>query len=205
VYNAYNGVRPAHSRTLKGCTTVRPHPERLVERLPVIRGDRGVVLRSSTPDDVDALARWFGDRVFVRWWGGVPIARKHVQRDFIGSYRSGAESIHAFIIECDGTAIGFAQAWKDDADRDGGIDIVLVPEMHGQGIGPAAIRALACYLVQTLGWARVTADPSPANRRSIRAFEKAGFVVERRAPDPTDAGLLMVFCDPPFDPSADTV
>ena len=65
-------------------------------------------------------------------------------------------------------------------DRRAGIDLFIGEVDHvGRGIGPLVISAFARDVVFGLHGVDVcVASPDPRNRRSLRAFEKAGF--ERR-------------------------
>jgi aminoglycoside 6'-N-acetyltransferase len=155
----------------------------------VIRGSR-TELRPATESDLDLLAGWFADPAFVAWWGGAPLARSVVAEKYVGRR---APAVESYIVEEDGHPIGYIQAWTDDGGRSGGIDLVLVPERQGYGLGPDAGRALAEELVSR-GWQPVTVDPALPNLRAIRAWEKAGFVADGEWPGhPDGPALRMVF------------
>ena len=64
-------------------------------------------------------------------------------------------------------------------------------DMLGRGHGSAFIRAFADRLLAS-GTPRVVTDPDPANKRAIRAYEKAGFCRERIVDTPDGPALLMV-------------
>lgn len=49
-----------------------------------------------------------------------------------------------------------------------------MPELLGQGHGPAILRQFAAELFSE-GAPRLVVDSDPANLRAIRAYEKAGF------------------------------
>ena len=155
----------------------------------MIAGER-TALRPVTPDDLPLLAGWFADTEFVRWWGGVPKSRDEVAREHLGR-REGDEVVRSFIVLHDDVPIGYIQAWNDEP-LIGGIDIVLLPAVHGRGYGPDAVRALARYLRDELRWKRITIDPSVRNIRAIRAFEKAWFVAEAETLDPRAGPLLLM-------------
>jgi RimJ/RimL family protein N-acetyltransferase len=56
------------------------------------------------------------------------------------------------------------------------------------------VRALALHVRDQLGWTEITADPAVGNARAIRAFEKAGLVRTRDAPDhPDGPSVIMTF------------
>lgn len=122
-------------------------------------------------DDLDLLATWFAEPDFVEHWGGVPMSREEVAVKYVGRRRPQVES---FLVHAHGVPVGYAQYWHDGADE-GGIDMVLVSEVRGRGLGPDAARALIAYLCGTLGWRRVTVDPVATNLHAVRAWEKAGF------------------------------
>ena len=100
----------------------------------------------------------------------------------------------------DGRTVGsiqFGQELEPDY-RHGTIDLFLDGDHQGRGLGPDAIRTVARYLFDVLGHHRITIDPSAANDRAIRAYERVGFrPIGRmrdyeRGPDGTwHDGLLM--------------
>jgi GrpB-like predicted nucleotidyltransferase (UPF0157 family) len=140
----------------------------------VVRGEN-VTIRPVTAADLDLLASWFADLDFVRWWGGVPKIRSEVADAYFGD----DPALQPFVVEDGGKPIGYVQAWSDEPP-DGGIDIALVPEAQGRGLGVDAVSALARHLRET-GWRRITVDPAANDARAIGAFEKAAFVREGTA------------------------
>lgn len=133
----------------------------------------GVLTRlvSTTEEDVDLLAQWFASPDFVEHWGGAPMSRDEVADKYTGRRRPRVQS---FLVLAQGRPVGYAQYWHADV-AEGGIDMVVVPEARGQGLGPDAARALLAHLGGSLGWRRVTVDPVSGNVRAVRAWEKAGF------------------------------
>jgi aminoglycoside 6'-N-acetyltransferase len=105
------------------------------------------------------------------------------------------EGVDAFIVEADGNPVGYIQAWTDDG-RSGGLDMFLVPEARGRGLGPDAAKTLAIHLREERRWDQVTVDPYVWNAAAIRAWRRAGFEpVGEREPDEDHRApwLLMVF------------
>jgi aminoglycoside 6'-N-acetyltransferase len=83
----------------------------------------------------------------------------------------------AFAIEVDGRLagwLGFTEENEPDY-RHAGLDIFLAPEHQGRGLGPAALRLAARWLVEERGHHRLTIDPAQANDRAIRAYASVGF------------------------------
>ena len=152
-----------------------------------INGDR-TTIRPVVDGDLDLLLGWFSDPEIYAWWGGRALPREEVEEKYLGRKRPEVES---FIVEADGRPIGYLQYWLDDPGQ-GGLDMVLVPDSRDQGFGPDAARAVVRYLVEELGWRRITVDPLVDNARAIRAWEKAGFAAEGETQTEDGLGLLMV-------------
>jgi aminoglycoside 6'-N-acetyltransferase len=104
--------------------------------------------------------------------------------------------VDAYIVEADGEAVGYLQAWFGKTADVGGLDMFLIPAARGRGLGPDAGRTLARYLLTEGGRKRVTVDPYVWNERAIAAWRKAGFrPVGEQEPDHEHAHrwLLMEF------------
>ncbi len=139
----------------------------------MIRGER-TSLRHATEDDLDLLAGWLADPEVYRWWEGRPLSREEVADLYTGRQRP---EVEPFVIEAEGVPVGYLQCWQG-TETSGGIDLFLVPEARGRGLGPDAARAAARFLLDERGWTEVTVDPVVDNIRAIRAFERAGFMPE---------------------------
>jgi len=112
----------------------------------------------------------------ARFWDGETYSLEEMHE------RLAREDVDPYVVEADGQPVGYLQAWFDgDAC---GLDMFLVPEARGRGLGPDAARTLARHLLDEGGWTRVTVDPYIWNEAAIRAWERAGFrPVEEREPD----------------------
>ncbi|RKE17238.1 GNAT family N-acetyltransferase [Streptomyces sp. TLI_171] len=136
----------------------------------VIAGERTRLLPVGE-EHLPLLAGWFADPAFVRHWGGQPLSREEVARKYTGRRRPAVES---FLVTVDTVPIGYVQ-YVPAGPGQGGIDLVLVPQAQGSGLGPDAARALVRHLHTVLGWSRVTVDPEASNSRAVRAWTRAGF------------------------------
>jgi aminoglycoside 6'-N-acetyltransferase len=145
--------------------------------------DCGTTIRPVDSSDYGLLVHWFGNKEFVEWWGGTPKSPAEVVEKYLG----GRSSVHSFIVEHNGEPCGYMQSWKTN-DWEGGIDIILLPEKKGLGIGPRAILRLTEQL-RNQGWTRIIVDPQSQNLSAIRACEKVGFQREHH----TDDRIIMVF------------
>ena len=166
----------------------------MTDRVPTLRGDR-VTLRPAGPDDAARFREILGEPSVAGWWGlprpGVDVALDWLDAD---------ADTTVFAIELDGVVIGSIQT-AEEADPDyrhASIDLFLATAAQGQGLGTDAIRTLARYLFGARGHHRLTIDPSAANARAIRAYERVGFRpvgimrAYERGPDGTfHDGLLL--------------
>jgi aminoglycoside 6'-N-acetyltransferase len=162
--------------------------------LPTLHGER-VVLRPLVAADADPLADAIAHPEIARWWGP-PRDREHHRAGLLDDIARNA----AFAIEVDGALAGWMGVNEEDEPdyRHASLDIFLVPDKHGAGLGPEALRVALRWLFEECGHHRVTIDPAAANERAIRVYEGVGFrpigVMRRyeRAPDGEwRDGLLM--------------
>jgi aminoglycoside 6'-N-acetyltransferase len=154
-----------------------------------------VRLRAWHAEDIPQLEAILAQPSVARWWN--PGNPETLVAAWLEDEGSGSTT---FVIERDGRVIGSVQASEeDDPDyRSAGIDIFLGEDAQDRGLGPDVLRTLARYLFTERGHHRLTIDPAAANKRAIRAYEKAGFQrigIARqyeRGPDGTwHDGLLM--------------
>jgi aminoglycoside 6'-N-acetyltransferase len=136
-------------------------------------------VRSATDGDADLLVAWHADPDVSRYWDGKIFTREEM------IVRLRRPRVEAFIVEADGEPVGYVQAWWDEEPAGhGGIDMFLIPDARGRGLGPDSARTLARHLREDRGWTRVTVDPYLWNELAIRAWGRSGFIeVERREAD----------------------
>ena len=127
------------------------------------------------------LAAWLAQPHNAQWWGDDAEAS-------VAEIRAAMDSVDTepLIVELDGRPIAYLQSY-DPHLEDGhpyqdqpfgtlGLDISIGPaELVGIGHG-SAIIAQFCDTLFAEGTPRIVIDPDPANKRAIRAYEKAGFV-----------------------------
>ncbi|MFD0349397.1 GNAT family N-acetyltransferase [Kitasatospora aburaviensis] len=104
----------------------------------------------------------------------------------------------------DGTPMSYWEVYRADLDplagyyparpQDTGVHLLLGPADHrGRGLGATLIAALADRVLRERpGCERVVAEPDVRNRRSVRAFERAGFTPAAELDLPGKRAALMV-------------
>jgi aminoglycoside 6'-N-acetyltransferase len=144
-------------------------------------------VRPATEGDVDLLVAWHADPGVARYWDDETFTPDEMRT------RLSRPDVDAYIVEAEGRPVGYLQAWREGAG--GGLDMFLIPDARGRGLGSDAASALATAL-RDEGWTRITVDPYVWNERAIAAWKRAGFEpVERRlaGDEHTADWLLMEF------------
>jgi aminoglycoside 6'-N-acetyltransferase len=147
------------------------------------------------------LRTWLNAAHVRRWWGDPD---KELD-EILGAL--GEAGVEPYIVSFEGRPLGYLQSYDPHADwglgpyRDQpqatrGIDqFIGEAEMVGLGHGPCFIEAM-CERLFGLGAPRVITDPDPANRRAVRAYEKAGFrALDERAT--IDGPVILMARDRP--------
>jgi aminoglycoside 6'-N-acetyltransferase len=143
-----------------------------------------------TAGDLALLHRWLQEPDTRHWYRFDDLTEAGVLAHY-GPCLDGTEPTELWIAQLDGRDAGFLQAYRladhpeyaelcvaVGADPDaGGIDYLLGEAGdRGHGVGSAMLRAFVedvCFAEK--GWPQVVSGPEPANVRSWRALEKAGF------------------------------
>jgi aminoglycoside 6'-N-acetyltransferase len=104
-----------------------------------------------------------------RWWGYTNDPNS--LRD--GFWNDGT----GMAIEVDGELAGWI-AFNEENEPDYrhvALDVTMLPDFQGRGLGPDALRTIIRWLTDERGHHRFTIDPALANKRAIRAYEAVGF------------------------------
>lgn len=134
-----------------------------------IRGER-VTLRPVVPADLPGLLDILATPEVARWWPAYDRAR-------VEEFTAGEKDVTVYAIDLGERLVGLIQASEENEPefRHASIDLFLDPSVHGQGIGPEAIRVVARDLIDRRGHHRLTIDPAADNDRAIRSYAKVGF------------------------------
>ena len=152
--------------------------------------------RPVTEADLPMLRRWLGAEHVRQWWG-----EQDHELEMVTDLMA-ADWAEVFIVEADGQPIAYLQAydaanagpdWPSQPTGTWGLNTLIGPtEAMGRGHGSAYLRAFGDWFLSRPGVVRLSADPSPENRASIRAFEKAGFVADCTVTTPDGPALMMI-------------
>jgi aminoglycoside 6'-N-acetyltransferase len=121
-------------------------------------------LRRANAGDVDRLVAWHADPEVSRYWDDETFTRAQMEE------RLARADVEAWIVEELGVPVGYLQVHPE------GLDMFLVPDARGRGLGPDAAHVMARHLLEERGWSRVTVDPYAWNQGAERAWQRAGFV-----------------------------
>ncbi|MFJ4190753.1 GNAT family N-acetyltransferase [Kitasatospora sp. NPDC089509] len=154
------------------------------------------------PADLDLLAGWMNDPEVDEFWtlaGPPAVTERHVRAQLDGDGRS---------VPClgllDGAPMSYWEVYRADLDplaghypaspHDTGVHLLLGPATsRGRGLGAPLLAAVAeLILRRRADCRRVVAEPDVRNRRSVRAFERAGFRAAAELDLPDKRAALMV-------------
>ena len=159
-----------------------------------------------TEQDLPLLHEWLQRPHIVEWWGGEaerPKTLAETRARYLPRLLA-EERVTPYIAMQGDAAIGYAQSyvalgsgdgwWEDETDPGvRGIDQSLAdPALLGRGLGTQLVRALVERLFADPAVSRIQTDPSPANLRAIRCYEKAGFRRLRTIVTPDGPAAYMV-------------
>lgn len=144
-----------------------------------------VVLRGVERDDIPQLHAW--DTAHdtwpeVNWSPYVPKSLDDVLKAYDGDEESTFRAGDAFVpfaVTVGEELVGSVTLWGIDLhNRRAHLGIGLGPEHRGKGYGTDACRVLLRYAFVDRGLHRVQLEVLADNAPAIRAYEKAGFVVD---------------------------
>lgn len=144
-----------------------------------------VSLRPRTDNDLDVLFEIAAD--MDTWEERNPEAPRPLTRDQFDARIARAADSDAsgdavsFVVDLDGSAVGGASLFNFDVlARHAEAGINLLPNARGRGFGTAAIALLVEFGFVRRNLRRIHLQAIASNTAAIRAYEKAGFVVEGR-------------------------
>lgn len=167
----------------------------------MLRPDPRVAFRRLVDADMPLLHEWIKRPHVAEWWDA-PVTLDDVRADYVPCLADDSET-QVFIAEAEGRAIGFIQSYVAARSGDGwwpnesdpgvrGIDQFLADaNTLNQALGTVMLRAFVAQLFADPAVTRIQTDPSPANARAIRCYEKSGFKRVGVIVTPEGEALLM--------------
>ena len=137
-------------------------------------------IRKFTLEDSNILKVWLEQDHIQKFWGDPQIWMKEIAENIR------AEWVNYFIVECDGTPIGFLQYYETDKAPQGdwsvepigtvGIDYLIGDTAYlGKGYGSKIVRLLIDFIKSKNAYDSIVADPIAENAASIKVLENNGF------------------------------
>lgn len=173
---------------------------------------RLVTLRPAEDRDRRRVYAWMAESEVTRWMMGPPLfpeapipTWEQFCADYVPLFFDGTRPDfgRSYIIETDGEAVGHVSYSEVDLTRgQAELDIWFKSEaVCGRGYGSDTLVALTCHLRQALGLTEFIMRPSRRNERAIKAYAKAGFVLQPLSPEeqaalygPTEHHDTVVMC-----------
>ena len=154
-----------------------------------------------TDADLPLLSIWLARPHVAQWWGPaeqeLPKIEKALRLPDIDPYRVDHRGEPIAYLQCYRIGAESPAALRDQPPGTRGIDLFIGhADCLDKGVGSAMIRVFVTRLFAEGDTGRVIIDPDPANRRAIRAYEKAGF----HYLDTLDLGwgpAYLMACEPP--------
>ncbi|MFF2044662.1 GNAT family N-acetyltransferase [Kitasatospora sp. NPDC058170] len=159
------------------------------------------------PADLPLLTAWMNDPEVAAYWeldGPPATTERHLRARLDGE--GGSLPLIGLL---DGTPMSYWEVYRADLDplarhyparpHDTGVHLLLGPAAtRGRGLGATLLDALAADILRTRPRCeRVVAEPDVRNRRSVRAFERAGFARAAELDLPDKRAALMIRERPP--------
>jgi aminoglycoside 6'-N-acetyltransferase len=166
---------------------------------------RAYQFRPMTADDLPLMRRWLEGPHMREWWG-----EPETELGYIRDMIEGRDTTRPFIFSADGEPLGYIQYWFVGHHQNAtwiadhpwlaelpaeavGVDLSIGDADNlAQGVGSGALRTFAQSLVSQ-GYRTINIDPDPANKRAVRAYEKAGFRAISRLLGRTGDTLIMQY------------
>lgn len=153
-----------------------------------MKNENIIAFRKLTEVDFNNMYKWLNTDFVTEWYEKGGSSLEKIKNKFLPRI-NGEEPIHAYIIICNGSDIGYIQTYNigdfpdysqyvDCSDNASGIDLFIGEEAYiHKGLGKEILsNFLAKYVFTLTGSTCCIIGPEPDNKVAIRAYEKAGFV-----------------------------
>ena len=107
------------------------------------------------------------------------LTRVAFETQLAGADAGTSEKRISFVIDVDGVAVGGVSLFAfDDLARHAEVGIAMIAEARGNGVGTAAVSQIVEFAFVRCNLRRLHLEVIASNLGAIRAYEKAGFVIE---------------------------
>jgi RimJ/RimL family protein N-acetyltransferase len=146
-----------------------------------------VILRRPQPHDLTAVVRWYRDPEIARLtrYQTRPMTTTEIQHFFEQRLLSADALAYSIVEAASARLVGFTTFSALDIDNGSVLFHITLGEHDawGHGLGTEATELMLEHAFERLGLHRVGLSVFSYNERAIRAYEKAGFVIEGRLRD----------------------
>lgn len=152
------------------------------------RGDEQLSFRPMGREDLPLLQAWMAQPHVAEWWDDAVETIEGVEAKYAARVE-GVNHVAPWVMEIEGTAIGFVQWYWVEDEASGSrasiltgtvaIDLAIGDADYiGQGHGRRLILEFCHHVLRPAApeCPEVWIDPNPRNERAVRAYRAAGFV-----------------------------
>jgi aminoglycoside 6'-N-acetyltransferase len=136
--------------------------------LPVLQSER-LTLRPLSDEDVEVLLPAVYTDGIREWWGDT--SDPDYQRE---GFRNEGSAFAIYVDDAIAGWLAFHEETEPDY-RHVALDILLLPDRQGQGLGPEALHTAIRWFIDARCHHRFTIDPTVENKRAIAAYRTVGF------------------------------
>ncbi len=144
-----------------------------------------VVLRRHVPENLAAFQRWYADREIARLarYQEAPMRTEEIDRFFAARVVGPDAMAMGVYIKASGRLVGTCAFSQLDAENGSALYHITIGERDawGQGYGTEATKLMVDHAFGVLGLHRVALFVFEFNERAVRAYQRAGFLIEGRA------------------------
>ena len=131
--------------------------------------------REMTAEDFPLMLEWLSNPHVKEWWDDGEDTLEKVALHYGDEHDGTGKFI--LIEDCGGTErnIGYFQHYRASDEAIGIDQFIGEKDCLNKGIGTEAVRLFVEMLMRRFRPKNIILDPSPANKRAIRCYEKVGF------------------------------
>ncbi|MFF2175949.1 GNAT family N-acetyltransferase [Lysinibacillus sp. NPDC058147] len=161
-----------------------------------------ISIRKMTDNDYDLMATWLSTKEVLEFYGDInsPFTKEQVRIKYEPRVH-GEIPVFPFIVELDGSPIGFMQYYKLQEEEQKelgylnnqmifGIDqFIGSPKLYNKGFGTIMVSKFIELIISITDADIIILDPEISNERTIRCYEKCGFSKVKKINN--ESALLM--------------